>query len=527
MRFEVNNNGELIEGIPYMIDDVKIKQIIDELFNRNGWTLNIISKKIAPGMKIQLENKNLGKNNSFYFYYGKVRKEEERRSEYEKRIQLGSRDPREHIDNGIILGFYAYEQPVTIDNIIIVAYPINPNLNYPGNPSLRVNVEKDILPAKNIGFYVDRISGKNLVVFRPEFIYFYLENYKKLHSCEDLIEENDSQETSELNLNFQINDEFDAKFERNRIIFGAPGTGKSYQLKNDANQLLKNTEGTFERVTFYPDYSYSQFVGTYKPITDSEGKISYNFVPGPFLRVYVQAIKNPNQPHLLLIEEINRAKVASVFGDIFQLLDRNDNGISEYDIEASEDIKKYLSSNEQLGGNSDTWKKIRIPSNMFIWATMNSADQGVFPMDTAFKRRWNFEYLGINENEDNVKGKIILGTGSDEVEISWNTLRKAINNKLTSDYKLNEDKLIGPFFLSQNILKSNEDDFIINKDKFIQAFKSKVIMYLYEDAAKQYKHRLFSGCDSTKYSSVCDAFDTIGIKIFGENFKEFYDHQEV
>lgn len=124
------------------------------------------------------------------------------------------------------------------------------------------------------------------------------------------------------------------------------------------------------------------------------------------MRVYVEALKsgrteNP-QPHLLLIEEINRAKVAAVFGDVFQLLDRDDDGVSEYEIQASEDIRKYLA--KQLGGTPDNYQKIRIPNNMFIWSTMNSADQGVFPMDTAFKRRWNFEYLGINENEEKISG---------------------------------------------------------------------------------------------------------------------------
>lgn len=326
------------------------------------------------------------------------------------------------------------------------------------------------------------------------------------------------------------NTDIDVNCERNRIVFGAPGTGKSFGLKEDCNKLMKDTVGTYERVTFHPDYSYSQFVGTYKPVMDMDGRsIKYDFVPGPFMRVYVEALKSGRteapQPHLLLIEEINRAKVAAVFGDVFQLLDRDDNGVSEYEIQASEDIRRYLAS--QLGGNPDNYQKIRIPNNMFIWATMNSADQGVFPMDTAFKRRWNFEYLGINENEEKISGigniKIV---GTDEV-INWNTLRKAINAKLSSDeFRINEDKLMGPFFLSKRIIKSDENGLIIDAKKFVEAFKSKVIMYLYEDAVKQRKHNFFGGCDSSKYSSVCDAFDEKGIGIFGDNFKElYYDKQ--
>lgn len=348
--------------------------------------------------------------------------------------------------------------------------------------------------------------------------------YGTYQKDDDIIEEEDE------NMELVFNTDIKTKYERNRIVFGAPGTGKSYGLKDDCENLMEDTTGTYERVTFHPDYTYSQFVGTYKPVMDEDGNsIRYDFVPGSFMRVYVKALKSGRtdtpQPHLLLIEEINRAKVAAVFGDVFQLLDRDDDGVSEYEIQASEDIRRYLA--KELGGNADNYKKIRIPNNMFIWATMNSADQGVFPMDTAFKRRWNFEYLGINENEEKIKsiGKIML-PGCDE-PIEWNTLRKAINDKMSSsDFKINEDKLMGPFFLSKKVIASNENGMIIDTDRFIDAFKSKVIMYLYEDAVKQGKHRFFEGCDSSKYSSVCEAFDEKGTAIFGPTFREtFYDKQ--
>ena len=319
-------------------------------------------------------------------------------------------------------------------------------------------------------------------------------------------------------------------FESNRIVFGAPGTGKSYELKSDCERVKSEYEGEFERVTFHPDYTYSQFVGTYKPVMDNDGeKIKYEYVLGPFMRVLVAALKSAMtsqpKPQLLIIEEINRAKVAAVFGEVFQLLDRDEDGVSEYEIQASEDIRRYLA--DEIGGNPSDYTKIRIPNNMFIWATMNSADQGVFPMDTAFKRRWNFEYLGINENEEEIQGiGKIMFPGSDE-PIEWNMLRKAINDKMSSsDFKINEDKLMGPFFLSKKVIASNENGMIIDTERFIDAFKSKVIMYLYEDAVKQGKHRFFDGCDSSKYSSVCEAFDTMGTAIFGATFREtFYDKQ--
>lgn len=346
------------------------------------------------------------------------------------------------------------------------------------------------------------------------------------------VKDEERTEVEEEIMDLIFNTSIKTKYERNRIVFGAPGTGKSYKLKADCEEMMSSSDGSFERVTFHPEYSYSQFVGTYKPVMGEDGEtIKYNYVPGPFMRMYVEALKsgrteNP-QPHLLLIEEINRAKVAAVFGDVFQLLDRDDDGVSEYDIQASEDIKKYLA--KELGGSPENYNRIRIPNNMFIWSTMNSADQGVFPMDTAFKRRWNFEYLGIDENAEKIAGigKIIL-EGSDET-IEWNRLRKAINAKMSSsEFKINEDKLMGPFFLSKKAIASNENGMIINKKAFIDAFKSKVIMYLYEDAVKQGKHRFFDGCpDTGKYSAVCDAFDKIGTKIFGATFREdFYDKED-
>lgn len=330
----------------------------------------------------------------------------------------------------------------------------------------------------------------------------------------------------ELLLTIRFETGLDSRYERNRIVFGAPGTGKSHRLNRDRVDLLAGTSGSFERVTFHPEYSYSQFVGCYKPVTNKAGEIRYDFVPGPFMRVLVSALKSGRtdspQPHLLLIEEINRAKVAAVFGDVFQLLDRADSGASEYEIHATEDIKKYLVS--ELGKATDI---IRIPDNMFIWATMNSADQGVFPMDTAFKRRWNFEYIGIDENDAEVGGIVTLGHGDHAMDIEWNQLRRAINDTLAVDYNVNEDKLLGPYFLGQRVFAYGEDRRMLNPAKFIDAFKSKVIMYLYEDAAKPVRKRLFEGCDSSRYSSVCEAFDERGIEIFGTAFLEKYRSFEV
>lgn len=331
---------------------------------------------------------------------------------------------------------------------------------------------------------------------------------------------------------FEYETGLESDYPRNRILFGAPGTGKSYTVNKEKDILLQ-TGGTYERVTFHPDYTYANFVGTYKPVPckDSEDNdaITYEYVPGPFMRILVKALKNSQEgvgnqkPHLLIIEEINRANVAAVFGDVFQLLDREENEVSEYPIQATEDMKKYLA--KELNVPLSECEEIKIPDNMFIWATMNSADQGVFPMDTAFKRRWDFTYLGINSSEDGIAGKkVILGTGEYKRIVEWNELRKAINKELLK-FKVNEDKLMGPYFISKKNLGEGVG---IDATKFTRIFKNKVLMYLFDDAAKQKRPSLFAGCEEKNlYSAICDEFDEKGVHIFCEDiYNKFIDVPE-
>ena len=546
-RYELDHNGNIVEGETTALCS-DLDKLVRQLFSQNGWNY-VENEKNGQRRNITITN---ASDNKYILnvFSGKIRNE--KRNPYEKKIQLSSSDPRVYQNQEtIILGIYVFNENDQLADSIIVGYPIDKDIHYDTNPSLRgVFVNKILQQAKLKGFVVD--TSKNLVAFRPEFIFYYLDHYKQIHYSE-----NSNSNIENPNFITRLKPEF----ERNRIVFGAPGTGKSYKLEEERKELLKGTSETYERVTFHPDYTYSNFVGTYKPVTelidDGNGKtkseIRYEFVPGPFLRVYVDALKShmsqEPQPHLLLIEEINRAKVAAVFGDMFQLLDRNNEGASEYEIHASEEIRNYLA--KELGGVPNDFDRIRIPSNMFIWATMNSADQGVFPMDTAFKRRWNFEYLGINNNDHKVIGKINLGKGQYEFEVDWNQLRKAINEKLATELKINEDKLIGPFFLSMDALKRKavKDDIVesdvfedrvaennptykaaeyLDPKKFADAFKSKIIMYLYEDVARtNHRQKLFDGCkDCSKYSSVCNEFDEKGIYIFGDDFKNKYYLQE-
>lgn len=337
---------------------------------------------------------------------------------------------------------------------------------------------------------------------------------------------------------------------RNLIYFGAPGTGKSYCLRQDAAEQRFNNKN-IRRVTFHPDYTYSQFIGCFKPYpTIADGRygedagesITYRFVPGPFLEIYQLAYRNRDENYLLIIEEINRANPAAVFGDLFQILDRDAHGFSEYDIATPYEMRQYLSVFLPAGAskliNPSTYvseydqlleesKHLALPPNLFIWATMNSADQGVFPMDTAFKRRWDFRYMGIDEGEDTTPDTLGGNRLSEHtVEITggrivWNELRKALNNLLL-DSGANEDKLLGPFFLSPEVL-SDAPYGDKGRSRFISAFEDKVLLYLYEDAGKMRRSGIFKDSKAT-FAEICKEFEKSGVKVFIQSTKK---HEEI
>lgn len=502
LRWEVNYDGSLVEKETELSENQD--DIIKGIFSQNNWTY---SENERSGSYSNVTITNIsGERYKINLYRGNIRNE--KRSPYEKKIQLGAnKDPREKKDEiTIILGIYVYSATDTFDKSIVVAYPIDINTNYPSNPSLRGVFVNDILQKARIkGLYVD--INKKIAAFKPEFIFYYLDNYKAIHQYNNEI-------GNEIFLeNIQSRNESLVEYSYNRIIFGAPGTGKSHLLEEERKDFGSN----YERVTFHSNYSYSNFVGTYKPVQqkDENGKeiITYEYVPGPFMRILKKAILNKDKPFLLLIEEINRANVAAVFGEIFQLLDR-ENGESKYEIAASEDIKKYLLKDSN---SEEKFETIKIPANMYIWATMNSADQGVFPMDTAFKRRWDFEYIDIDDNEADIR-EIIVKLGKDKHEVRWNDLRNRINEILLYKCKVNEDKLLGPYFLPKSVLQCEDNsNYIKDNNKFVSAFKNKVIMYIFEDAAgRQHRSKVFSNFDEVStYSKLCKKFDDVGEEIFG------------
>lgn len=336
-----------------------------------------------------------------------------------------------------------------------------------------------------------------------------LRNYNRFLSAQQTTDTIHDTAESTLTNDNEGNTISDPSFELNTIWYGAPGTGKSYALNKE---LEEHFSGRYERVTFYTDYLHSQFVGSYKPITvpdkDEKSRIEYRFRPGPFTRVLIRALNDQNKDnnYALVIEELNRAEAASVFGDVFQLLDRRKDGRSEYAITVSEDLHEYLlQSNEddpnyltdrgretlQELTHTEDCAQIVIPSNMYILATMNSADQGVFPLDTAFKRRWDFEYVGIDDGAD---AKTEDGDPVIKDDFWVKVVRKTINENLLKE-GVAEDKQMGPFFLGDPGLQMDMSVGDHCNDPFDKAMKNKVIMYLFDDAAK-YKPEIVFDMDT-------------------------------
>ena len=295
-----------------------------------------------------------------------------------------------------------------------------------------------------------------------------------------------------------------------QIYYGAPGTGKSKTIKD-----LTFGESVI-RTTFHPDSDYASFVGTYKPITEEvdlrdcygkkvidddtkevvkEERIAYKFIPQAFLEAYVEAWKKlgSSKKQYLIIEEINRGNCAQIFGDLFQLLDRNEYGFSDYPIVADKDMQKYLEKEfagweitnkdeiNQLYGEANMvnlimkGERLVLPSNLYIWATMNTSDQSLFPIDSAFKRRWDWKYVPIREGRDketNAPLNWYINTGDKQYNW-WSFISKV--NELIGSLTNSEDKKLGYFFC-----KAKDGE--IDADLFV----SKVIFYLWNDVFKDY-----------------------------------------
>ena len=299
-----------------------------------------------------------------------------------------------------------------------------------------------------------------------------------------------------------------------QIFYGAPGTGKSHEVKRQTGELLDSGEErdlpNVFRTTFHPDTDYASFVGCYKPtmkptskeektLTGKDEEIVYEFVPQAFTDAYFYAYTHSTEQTYLVIEEINRGNCAQIFGDLFQLLDRK-GGVSEYKIKADKDLANYLV--DELGEDSEGINegKLCLPSNLNILATMNTSDQSLFPMDSAFKRRWEWEYVPINYSTGIKSGTFEITIG--EKTYLWVDFIKEANKKIF-DLTQSEDKQLGNFFIKHSVDEKE--------------FKSKVMFYLWYEVLRD-------ETENNKYffykKTTIDGKEEIGKFIFKDLYEQ-------
>lgn len=287
----------------------------------------------------------------------------------------------------------------------------------------------------------------------------------------------------------------------NILLYGVPGCGKSFYVEK--NYESKVQEGFTIRVVFHPDYTYSDFVGQLMPVLKEvknaqdvkEEKLQYDFVPGPFTRILQLAETYKDQQCLLIIEELNRGNAPAIFGEIFQLLDRNDDGTSKYAIYNREISKDLYDTEQQERPN----EPIKLPPNLTIVATMNTSDQNVFTMDTAFQRRWQMKHIPNRFTGESLDEKTInhVAKHLPNSEISWGVFAQTVNKKMHTanlGFGGTEDKSLGVYFATDNDLDDAE------------RFAEKVLKYLWDDAFKLGRKELFNDC-SQGLSAVIEAYE--------------------
>ncbi|EGR3414118.1 AAA family ATPase [Vibrio parahaemolyticus] len=292
----------------------------------------------------------------------------------------------------------------------------------------------------------------------------------------------------------------------NTIYYGAPGTGKSYKIKNEIGRAKKIT------TVFHPDTQYADFVGSLKPKTGTNSAgdpiITYEFRPGPFTTAFIEAekVKTTLTPVYLVIEEINRASAAAVFGELFQLLDRKTDGSSEYEIELSDpDMLEYINSRLPT-----TVTSLSLPPNLFLVATMNSSDQAVKPMDTAFKRRWSFEYIQIDYSKATA-GQLPIPLSSGTTNIEWAKFAEIINQRL-QNLGVPEDRLLGHRFLSDVELSTPK--------AATNSLCGKLFVYLWDDVLRHGRREvIFNTAEFGTFGALVNGFKN-SRSVFCEELEE-------
>lgn len=568
-HLQVNHDGSLEtrKTVLWGTSESDRKEVLLQIFSQPNWRVDRLDHIDGSFWKVETSSHNI--SYKINLYVSSVRDEARQPDEY--KMQLGAIDPID--EDGwvtLIMGVYTISHGAVPNEYILSAYNKD-RFTFSTNPSIRGTRTIGLQKAKILGLYKTDIS----YLFRPEFIYFYLQNQELLNGDSgDNVDNNKSVEDSNED-NLQT------------IFYGCPGTGKSHRveqiLKSASKAVVKVAEtaenrslnfhqylkeqpyfqtgdayhfaiksrgkkslynviierglagdidscfditdlatlrkiyqsikdnnpflpqhqepvyaleyyikfleekpkvqfNTEFRTTFHPDSDYASFVGCYKPTMiegeNDENRISYAFVPQVFTNAYVRAWELYNSGSkenvYLVIEEINRGNCAQIFGDLFQLLDRYENGekagFSKYEVDPDADLSQYLIG---LFDKHHCAKKLCLPPNLIILATMNTSDQSLFPMDSAFKRRWSWKYVPIDyEHKDSSKYTITIGDRT----YSWNKFLQDVNERIKTITQ-SEDKQIGNFFIAHAVIKQDE-------------FINKVMFYLWSEICKDnYKTR--------------------------------------
>lgn len=343
------------------------------------------------------------------------------------------------------------------------------------------------------------------------FVSLFSENDRHLlaNLSDDVFDHNDSE------IDFDSCDRLDGG--ENIILYGVPGAGKSWTIE----RYYRDENTIMQRVVFHPDYTYSDFVGQILP-QSKDGNVSYDFIPGPFTKIVNDAYRNPKQKYILVIEEINRGNAPAIFGDIFQLLDRNKDGRSSYEI-SNADVAKIVYRDEN--------HSVYLPSNLSIICTMNTSDQNVFTLDTAFQRRWNMRLIENTFKKDTPEEKAFAEHPILDSDIKWEAFCETVNAQIlekNQNLTSSEDKRLGTHFVTIDdlIFDINENNDNITQAERSKAilknrkFPEKVIKYLWDDAFKFYRDEIFKG----EFNSLEKVINEFTSKSKNDRFNIFKDN---
>lgn len=474
VRYEINHEGNIVIGDSALCADQTA--MLSKLFSQFGWSCEEESKDGACH-KLILSHPSC-EDRIINVYSGTIRNES--RNAYEKKIQLGTvSDPRKKSKTDtIILGIYVYKSDDSINDAIFVGYPIDENVRYDTNPSIRGTfVNKLLIQAKTKGFVYD--EEHNSVGFRSEFIYYYLDNHYSIHYNNKVVPKMDDS----VECDTQKEDKQLCNEGKNILYYGVPGSGKSNEVDKQIDM------SRYERVVFHPDYSYSDFVGQILPRIiklpgENEGKLRYVFEAGPFTRMIKKAIQDKDNMYYLVVEEINRGNAPAIFGDVFQLLDRNDDGSGKYHINNFDMAKEIF-------GEGHEEDEISMPANLTIFATMNTSDQNVFTLDTAFQRRWEMHMINNDISDASHADKVIEGS-----KVTWENFATITNAEiihLGEEIGFSEDKRLGAYFARE-------------KELTRKIFPEKVLKYLWDDAFKM-DHYAYFNENITSLDNIIEVFN--------------------